>query len=164
MKTHKEIERKWLISSIDKIPLDLTKAKNYDLLQTYISYTPDIRVRNVNNGESYFLTVKSNMSIDGMIRDECESKISKEEYENLLKRKEGHYIHKRRYTLPDNNGHLFEIDVFLDNLKGLIFLEIEFKNEDEAKKYPQPNWVEREITNDDKYKNHNLAQYGIPTK
>lgn len=80
-----EIERKWIIDK-EKIPYDLTNSQISMIEQTYICFSPEIRVRRINNGEEYTFTVKTNMTSDGMIRDEMEINITKEEYENLIKR------------------------------------------------------------------------------
>ena len=41
-----EIEKKWVIDK-DKIPYDLSKADCFDIVQTYINYLPEIRVRQI---------------------------------------------------------------------------------------------------------------------
>lgn len=43
-----------------------------------------MRVRDYNNGESYEFTLKNNMSSDGLIRDELNIDITKEQYDNLI--------------------------------------------------------------------------------
>ena len=91
-----EIERKWIIDK-EKIPYDLTNLQISMIEQTYICFSPEIRVRRINNGEEYTFTVKTNMTSDGMIRDEMEINITKEEYENLIKKREGNTILKTRY-------------------------------------------------------------------
>ncbi len=158
----KEIERKWLISSVEDIPYDLSKAEKYELLQSYISYSPEIRIRKVNNGEFYLLTIKSDMSVDGLVRNEQEYYISEEEYNHLLTKKEGTTIHKTRYSILGEKGYLLQFDVFLDDLDGLVYMEIEFDSEKEAKEFVQPDWVVKDVTEDKRYKNQSLSQFGIP--
>ena len=158
----KEIERKWLISSVEDIPYDLSKAEKYELLQSYISYSPEIRIRKVNNGEFYLLTIKSDMSVDGLVRNEQEYYISEEEYNHLLTKKEGTTIHKIRYSISGEKGYLLQFDVFLDDLDGLVYMEIEFDSESEAKEFAQPDWVVKDVTEDKRYKNQSLSQFGIP--
>jgi len=159
--TGEEIERKWLINK-DKIPYDLNSAVKQEIEQTYISFSPEIRVRNINNGEKYILTIKSNMSVDGLVRDEKEYYISKEEYESLLKKREGNTILKTRYQIFEN-GNILEIDIFKNQLEGLAYMEIEFPNEEKAKAYKDPEWVIKDVTSDVRYKNGHLARYGIPS-
>ena len=151
-----EIERKWLVN-IDKIPYDLEKLERISIEQTYISFSPEIRVRNINDGEQYILTIKSNLSSDGLMRDEYEINIAKNEYLNLLIKREGLTIYKNRYKIVEGNK-TFEIDVYQKELQGLVCLEIEFETEEEARAYVKPDWVENEVTNDMKYKNSCLAR------
>lgn len=158
----KEIERKWLISSVDDIPYDLSTAEKFDIYQSYISYSPEMRLRNVNNGEFYIFTIKSNMSVDGLVRDEIEYYITKEEYDHLLTKKEGLTIHKIRHSIPDGKGNKLQFDVFLDDLDGLVYLEMEFDSEEEAKAFEQFKWIKKDVTSDKRYKNQSLSQFGIP--
>ncbi len=158
----KEIERKWLIKE-ENIPYNL-KGKNvevYDIQQTYLCFDPEMRVRNYNNGEAYEYTMKTNMTKDGLIRDEVNIDINKEQYDNLIKKKEGMTIHKTRYQFYDK-GEIIAIDIFHDELDGLAYMEIEFKTKKESDNYKDPDWVIKDVTDDVNYKNGHLARYGIP--
>ena len=155
-----EIERKWLIN-VNDIPYNLEEGIEQKIVQTYINFSPEIRVRNINNGEKYILTVKSNMSVDGLTRDEKEYYISKEEYDNLLKKQEGNTITKTRYQIYDK-GNIVEIDIFKNELQGLAYMEIEFETEEKARAFETPSWVIKDVTDDIRYKNGYLARYGIP--
>ena len=155
-----EIERKWLIN-VNDIPYNLEEGIEQKIVQTYINFSPEIRVRNINNGEKYILTVKSNMSVDGLNRDEKEYYISKEEYDNLLKKQEGNTITKTRYQIYDK-GNIVEIDIFKNELQGLAYMEIEFETEEKARAFETPSWVIKDVTDDIRYKNGYLARYGIP--
>lgn len=160
IKDGKEIERKWLINEKD-IPYDLSKADKFEVEQSYISFDPEIRIRRINNGESYVLTIKSNMSADGLVRDEIEYYITEESYNLLLAKKEGNTIYKTRYQLYDNDL-MREIDIFKGDLAGLAYMETEYKSEEEAKKEETHSWVVRDVTSEKKYKNQSLAKYGMP--
>lgn len=158
----KEIERKWLIRPED-IPYDLNGAGvyQYDIQQTYISFEPEIRVRNYNEDSAYELTVKTNLSADGLIRDEVNLSISREEYYNLILKKEGNTIHKTRYQFYADH-QLIAIDIFHGDLEGLAYMEIEFASKAESDAYATPEWVIADVTDDISYKNGHLARYGIP--
>ena len=158
----KEIERKWLIRKKD-LPYNLNDSNVhiYDIQQTYLCFEPEMRVRNYNNGESYEFTIKDNLSEDGLIRDEYNLDISKEEYENLLIKKEGITIHKTRYQFYED-GQLIAIDIFHDDLDGLAYMEIEFPSKEESDNFPTPDWVIKDVTDDVNYKNGHLARFGIP--
>ena len=49
----------------------------------------------------------------------------------------------------------WEIDVFYGKNDGLVIAEIELKDENEDIKIP--DWITREISNEDKYLNFNLS-------
>ena len=158
----KEIERKWLIKEED-IPYNL-KGDNvevYDIKQTYLCFDPEMRVRDYNNGESYEYTMKTNLTEDGLIRDEVNMDITKEQYDNLIKKKEGNTIHKTRYQFYDK-GEIIAIDIFHGDLDGLAYMEIEFKTKEESDNYKDPKWVIKDVTDDINYKNGHLARFGIP--
>ncbi len=158
----KEIERKWLLNK-DKIPYNLRgdNVKVYDIKQTYLCFDPEMRVRDYNNGESYEYTMKTNMTKDGLIRDEVNIDITKEQYDNLIIKQEGNTIHKTRYQFYDG-GQLIAIDIFHDDLDGLAYMEIEFSTKKESDNYKDPKWVIKDVTDDINYKNGHLARYGIP--
>ena len=157
-----EIERKWLIKEED-IPYDLNgdKVEVYDIQQTYLCFDPEMRVRNYNNGESFEYTMKTNMTSDGLVRDEVNIDITKEQYDNLIKKKEGYTIHKTRYQFYDK-GEIIAIDIFHGDLDGLAYMEIEFASKEESDNYKDPDWVIKDVTDDINYKNGHLARYGIP--
>ncbi|MEE5989997.1 MAG: hypothetical protein BWY61_01816 [Firmicutes bacterium ADurb.Bin354] len=158
----KEIERKWVIDK-DKIPYDLDKedVRVYEIEQTYICFDPEMRVRRYNGGEFYEYTVKTNMTSDGMVRDEVNIDINETQYNNLVIKKEGNTINKTRYQFY-SEGQLIAIDIFHGDLDGLAYMEIEFPTMEESLEYETSDWVIREVTDDINYKNGHLARYGIP--
>ena len=158
----KEIERKWLIKEED-IPYDLndSNVEKFDIKQTYICFDPEMRVRDYNNGKSFEFTMKTNMTSDGLVRDEINMDITKKQYDNLVVKQEGNTIYKTRYQLLDD-GQIVAIDIFHGDLEGLAYMEIEFKTEEESEKYKEPEWVIKDVTSDINYKNGHLARYGIP--
>lgn len=155
-----EIERKWIIDA-NTIFTDKSTAIVIDIEQTYISFSPEIRVRKLNNGEAYTMTVKNNLTSNGVKRDEYEIEITESQYNQLIAKKEGQTIYKTRYEF-NLDGYWASVDIFHGELTGLAYLEIEFVDEKEAKNYKSPSWVIKEVTNDILYKNGSLAQYGIP--
>ena len=155
-----EIEKKWLIDK-NNIKYDLSNAKVYEIEQTYINFSPEMRVRKVNNGKQYSFTLKKNMTEDGLQRDEIDFLITEDEYNNLVKKQEGNTIYKTRYKIMDKD-QIVAIDIFRGELEGLAYMEIEFANTKEANEYITPNWVIKDVTDDIRYKNAYLAQYGIP--
>ncbi len=57
---------------------------------------------------------------------------------------------------------MIEIDIYKGKLEGLVSAEIEFDNEIEADSFEFPEWFGKELTSDIRYKNINLAKFGIP--
>ncbi|QEH70193.1 hypothetical protein [Cellulosilyticum sp. WCF-2] len=155
-----EIEKKWLINP-KTIPFDLSEAVVFQLEQTYINFSPEMRVRKINDGEQYTFTLKYDMTSDGIKRNEIDIQITKEEYEKLVAKQEGNSIQKMRYQLLVD-GELVAIDLFEGDLEGLAYMEIEFLNMEEATAFATPEWVIADVTDDVRYKNGHLARYGIP--
>lgn len=153
-----EIERKFLLN-LEKIPYDFSKLNKKVIEQGYIICKPEIRVRNVSN-EEYVMTIKGNTE-DTLVRNEVELKISKEAYTTLMSRNDIYKLNKNRYIINEGE-HVFEIDIFEGKLKGLACLEVEFATKEDADKFIVPNWIEKEVTGDMRYRNCNLAQNSIP--
>ncbi len=148
-----EIEKKFLIK---ELPDSLDNYSHYEIEQAYISASPAIRIRKKsvfsdgNKSLSYILTVKGK----GLIkREEFELLLEKNEYENLLKKAEGNIITKCRYLIPLAGGLTLELDIFEGVFKGLVMGEIEFPDEDSAKKYNPPAFIGREVTFDERFHN-----------
>ena len=155
-----EIEKKFLIDK-NNIPYDLEKAEILEIEQTYVNFSPEIRVRKINRGEDYTFAVKTNITQDGMTRNEFEDSITEYEYKELIEKKEGNTIYKTRYQFLDDD-YLIAIDIFSGDLEGLAYMEIEFENHEIANQYRAPDWVIKDVTHDLNYKNGHLARYGIP--
>lgn len=148
-----EIEKKFLIK---KLPDNLDTYRHFVIEQAYISASPAIRVRKkgvFSDGSSsltYILTVKGK----GLIkREEFELTLEKNEYENLLRKSEGNIITKCRYLIPLMGGLSLELDIFEGVFRGLVMGEIEFPDEDSAKKYNPPAFLGREVTFDERFHN-----------
>ena len=160
-----EIERKWLVNRAN-IPYVLEKLEEYEIEQAYISFHPTVRVRSLRDrqgNDRFVLTVKSGSKAnDGLAREEFELPIDRAGYETLLRKAEGSVIRKTRYLFPRQDGLLEEIDVFFGALEGLCYLEIEFPTVDAARAFPSPEWTQRDVTSDRRFRNSALAQYGMP--
>jgi len=160
MSINKEIERKWLID-LSKVPYDFSNVAPLIMEQSYISFSPTVRLRSVND-ERFILCVKSRPQPGSLSRDEFELELKREDYARLLTKIEGDIIRKKRYLIKDDENHTLEFDIFEGALEGLAYMEIEFSSEDEAKSYPNPPWVIKDVTYDNRYKNAVLAQCGKP--
>ena len=155
-----EIERKWLIDK-NNIPYDLSKVEYWNIEQAYISFSPVIRIRKIDNKNLYVLTIKSSSKDNGLSREEYELNISKEQYNCLLSKKEGNALSKTRYRVLEGK-YTLEIDVFHKELDGFAYMEVEFDNVEEAKAYNPPSFIIKELTGDKRYTNAALARGIVP--
>lgn len=145
-----EIERKFLVD-IDKWK-QLDKPKGELYRQGYLVSEPNktIRVRQTN--EKGFLTIKG-ITI-GVTRPEYEYEIPIYDAKELLEHFSISELSKIRYKINFDNK-TWEIDEFLGDNDGLIVAEIELTSEDE--KFLIPEWVDIEVTEQEKYYNSNLT-------
>ncbi|CZE46743.1 CHAD domain-containing protein [Campylobacter geochelonis] len=160
-----EIERKFLLE--DSSLLKLLFEKNVTIYKTSIKqfYTEiskfsEIRYRK--KDEIYYLTNKAGA---GLVRDELEVVISKNEYKEAKNKRISHIISKDRYSFFLDELEYF-LDVYHDFLSPLVTLEIEFKSVEDANEFKFDtifeNVVKKEITQDERYKNKNLSLYANP--
>lgn len=156
-----ETERKFLLD-LTNLPADMaSRSKIYDIVQTYISISPEIRVRQI-NGSYYYFTLKIPKDEIGLSREEIELRINKQEYEDLLKKQAGDTIHKTRYQFYEGDVYIF-VDVYSGPLEGLAVAEVEFKSVEISQAFTPPSWFGKDVTSDKRYKNANLAKDGMPS-
>ncbi|HEX2278851.1 MAG TPA: CYTH domain-containing protein [Candidatus Tectomicrobia bacterium] len=150
-----EVERKWLVHT----PPDLPAHQGKKVIQGYIAVSEDgteVRLRQM--GERFFQTVKSE---GGLIRDEIEVELSKQQFEALWPATAGRRLEKTRYPMPWG-GKQVEVDVYHGPLAGLVVAEVEFTSARESAQFTVPPWFGNEVTEDEAYKNVNLALHGKP--
>lgn len=147
-----EIERKFLVVSKAFENEAITQTR---IVQAYLNSHPERSVRVRIKGEKGILTVKGKGSESGMSRFEWEREIPLQEAESLLPLCEPGIIDKIRYEIPVGN-HIYEVDVFAGENKGLIVAEIELSSETEN--FTQPHWLGEEVTGQDKYYNSRLTK------
>ena len=156
-----EIERKYLIyfpnlKELEEMP-NCTKV---DIVQTYLKSIDNserrVRARGIDGEYMYYLTEKRKIS--ELKRVEVEKRLTQDEYLKYLMEADNtlHPIHKTRYCLSENNQY-FEIDIYPEWDKQAI-MEIEISNENEKIQIPSFIKVIKEVTEDEKYKNYNLAK------
>ena len=149
-----EIERKFLVSDLP----DLDDTEADEIEQGYLAIGVDGEVRLRRKGEKLLLTAKRG---GGISRDEAEVDLDREAFERLWPLTEGRRLHKRRHVLPQGDQTI-ELDVYEGDLEGLLVAEIEFDTEDEARAFQPPDWIDQEVTGDDRYLNETLATEGRP--
>ena len=152
-----EVERKFLI---DETP-DLNKLESDEIIQGYISRASDsceVRVRQ--KGKKFYLTIKGE---GGMARSEIEIELSRKQFNKLWATTTGRRVEKVRYKIP-YEGITIELDVYQGVLNGLVVAEVEFPSEKQSALFTPPEWFGREVTEDEGYKNKQLAMKGIPPR
>jgi 23S rRNA pseudouridine1911/1915/1917 synthase len=159
--SHYEIERKFLIAYPDEAVLRAAEGcRTKRLVQTYLK-APEgetRRVRAVEEGDTvrYIQTVKKRIT---MLRAVEEEKVLSEvEYKAALRDADPtrRPIQKTRFCIPFG-GKLLEIDLY-DFWRDRATLEVELVTEAEAFTLPPYVKVLREVTDDKRYKNVNLAK------
>lgn len=149
---NQEIERKFLLLNDDYKPLAFKKER---IVQGFLSSVPERTVRVRSIGDQGFLTVKGIGNASGTTRFEWEKEISTEEVAQLMPLCEPGIIDKIRYFVRVG-GHIFEIDEFALDNKGLVMAEVELKHEDDN--FVKPEWLGSEVTGQTKYYNSSLVK------
>jgi len=148
-----EIERKFLVST-EKFKEDAHSVTR--IVQGFLNTQPERTVRiRIREGQG-FITVKGKSNEEGTSRFEWEMEIPIVDAEALLKLCEEEVIDKIRYEVKAGD-HIYEVDEFFRNNKGLIIAEIELKSE--LEKFPKPAWLGKEVTGKREYFNSQLSKH-----
>lgn len=148
----REIERKFLVIS-DSWKENIKRTDH--IIQGYLANTDrgSIRVRITANEGS--LSIKS-MTL-GISRIEYDYCIPLDDARNLI----ANFclqpvIEKLRYYVEDGD-HVWEIDVFEKENKGLVVAEIELSDPEEL--FNKPDWIGDEVSNNPRYYNVCLVEH-----
>jgi adenylate cyclase len=153
-----EIERKF---QIIRRPDDLEQYHKKEIEQGYLCTNPVVRIRKSN--EEYYLTYKSRLNMIENPKDialtceEVELPLSEEAYLHLREKVDNHLITKTRYLIPIKGDYIAELDEFHGRLEGLVFVEVEFPDEEQAAAFHPPDWFGQDVSFDKRYKNNYLA-------
>lgn len=152
-----EIERKFWLKEMPKIPVhhEVIEITQY-YLQTPIG-SERIRIRTWRDSPVYYRTAKKEIAPG--VREEVESIISEMEFLRLLKYvvPDSVPIQKTRYVFVWNDQY-FELDVFSGRLAGLILLEIELTDINNACDLPIFIGKYLEVTGQKEFSNSYLAR------
>jgi adenylate cyclase len=146
-----EIERKFLVNEDLWNRTDKPEPKL--IIQAYLHRSPEKTIRVRVKGDQGFLTIKG--PTKGISREEFEYEIPLEDATQLIEQFADKVLSKKRYEIPMGE-HVWEVDVFLDNLEGLIIAEIELTAEDEL--FLKPEWATEDVSHDAQYFNANLIE------
>ena len=152
-----EIERKFLVTSE---AFKTEALKQMHIKQGFLNTDKERTVRVRLKGNKGFLTIKGESSNKGLSRFEWEKEISKQDAQSLLSLCEKGIIDKVRYEIPIGK-HLFEVDEFFGDNRGLIVAEVELNSENES--FLKPDWLGDEVTGQIKYYNSHLSKHPFNT-
>ncbi len=153
-----EIERKFLVY---RLPDDLACYENLELQQGYLSSSEngsEVRLRSENARR--LLTVKTS---GGVARSVYETELTAVQFDALWPATSERRIRKTRYNIAWK-VHVIELDLFHDQLEGLAVAEVEFDSVDDSQAFIPPDWFGREVTDQEEFKNRNLAIFGWPVQ
>lgn len=147
-----EIERKFLVKNEQWRKGVISETR---LRQGYLSTGEGGTVRVRINGERACLTIKG--ATVGIRRFEFEYEIPLPDAELLLERVAlKPQVEKIRYRVQWGD-HIWDLDQFLGENRGLILAEIELETEDE--RFELPEWAGEEVSADPRYHNSNLVTH-----
>jgi adenylate cyclase len=150
-----EVERKFLVPE----PPQLEGAVADEIEQGYLAVGAEGEVRLRRRGDQLLLTAKRG---SGISREEAEVEVDRDAFDELWPLTEGRRLHKRRHVIP--HGALkIEVDVYEEDLDGLVVAEVEFDSEEEARRFEPPDWIGDDVTGDERYLNETLATSGRPS-
>ena len=148
-----EIERKFIVTN------DSYKAlafKSDRIAQGYLcregGNSARVRVR----GDKGFITIKGPSLDGGLSRFEWEKEIPVDEALELLKLCHDGIIDKIRHLVKCGE-HIFEVDEFFGDNKGLVIAEVELGGTDEQ--FEKPDFIGQEVTGDKRYYNSRLTRF-----
>lgn len=124
--------------------------------QAYLSTDPDRSVRVRRTDQHAYLTIKGRSS--GAVRPELEYEIPLDDADQLFELATGTPVEKRRHEVR-HDGATWEVDEFSGHNAGLVLAEIELEDPIELERAVRnrPDWVGREVTEDHRFANVNLA-------
>lgn len=140
-----ELEKTYLLK---KLPSGLKDCKYIEIIDIYIPASkahPNMRIRK--KGDKIELTKKTPINNDASRQTEHTIPLSQEEFDALLV-VPGKKVRKLRYYYLFKK-QIAEIDVFQDELSGLVLADFEFTNPKEKEDFEAPDFCLVEITQEE---------------
>jgi CYTH domain-containing protein len=142
----RELERTYLARYL---PQGIASFQCKEIIDIYIpkgSRHPVLRLRK--SGEKYEITKKEPVKEgDASHMNEQTITLTREEFE-ALKRVHGKIAHKFRYIYPFG-PHTAEIDIFQEELEGLVIVDFEFRSLEEKDAFTMPEFCLAEVTQEE---------------
>ncbi len=148
-----ERERKFLVAEVPELA-----GCGTVLRQGYLAIDGKVSVRVRDAGaKGCTLTLKAGT---GAERIELEWRLDPQRFEAVWELTRGRRVHKTRHSMA-LDGRTVELDVFADDLDGLVVAEVEFDSAEAMAGFHPPGWFGREVTDDVRYANAALAVEGL---
>jgi CYTH domain-containing protein/CHAD domain-containing protein len=148
-----ERERKWLVHELP----DLDQNHGAALRQGYLAIDGSVSVRVRDADGHRTLTIKAG---SGTSRTELEWPIEQPVFDAAWPATEGRRVTKTRHRFPLGD-HMVEIDIFDEQLAGLVVAEVEFESDEALAAFTAPGWFGREVSDDPRYTNASMAVDGL---
>jgi CYTH domain-containing protein len=138
-----ELEKTYLAKTI---PADLQSFESKEIIDIYIPKElehPTLRIRK--NGDKYEMTKKEPIhGNDSSQQEEQTIILTKLEFD-VLNKLDGKKTRKIRYNY-NYHGQIAEIDIFQDDLAGLVLVDCEFSSVEDMEKFSMPDFCLAEVT------------------
>jgi CYTH domain-containing protein len=132
------------------LPNNLKDSPSKEIIDVYIPKTsahPVLRLRK--NGNSFEMTKKQpEVAGDASAQTEETIVLNQEEFGALNNKVEGKRVRKNRYFY-NHQSKMAEIDIFQDDLKGLVLVDFEFESVNEKETFIVPDFCLTEVTQED---------------
>lgn len=143
-----ELEKTFLVK---ELPKDIEECESLEISDVYIPHNvkhPILRIRKM--GEDRFEMTKKSPVKGNDSSEQSEETIilSEEEFKELSSSIKGKRLRKIRYFYPWEGvkGNKADIDVFLDNFKGLVIVDFEFNSSSEKENFKMPDFCLADFT------------------
>lgn len=142
-----ELEKTYLAKCL---PEGLEKCGSKELSDLYVPFLnahPKMRIRK--KGDKYEITKKVRIEAsDASAQEEQTMSLSADEYVALSKI-EGKRLRKIRYEYSYGESAVAEIDIFQDDLSGLVVIDFEFDSSEEKDAFVMPEFCLADVTQED---------------
>jgi len=146
-----EVERRWLV---DAAKIANLSQETYRLIEDVYIKNSHLRLRKMTapDGKTLFKLGKKYGKRSLLSEPMTTLYLDAEEYK-CLSALEGQFAVKKRYSLAGGS-----LDVYEKPNSGLMIFELEFADEETARRYLPPEFVLAEITGNEQYTGFKLAQ------
>tara|TARA_Y100000310_G_C20687703_1_gene820161 strand:+ start:1052 stop:1567 length:516 start_codon:yes stop_codon:yes gene_type:complete len=128
-----------------KIPEGLKNCKSKEIIDNYIPKSREhstLRIRK--NGDKFEMTKKEPIEDDASEQLEQTIILREDEFDELMKL-DGKKLRKIRYYYK-YKGRIAEIEIFQDDLNGLVLIEFEFDTKEEKNNFQMPDFCLADVT------------------